>query len=68
VGDNAKIAAGAVVLREVPANATAVGIPAHVVKMNGVRVQDLDQIHIPDPVQQELEKIEQRLRRLEKRR
>ena len=67
IGDNAKIAAGAVVLKEVPANATAVGVPAHIVKMNGVRVQDLDQIHIPDPVAQELSKLERRIRVLERR-
>ena len=67
VGDNAKIAAGAVVLKEVPANATAVGVPARVVKMNGVRVPDLDQIHIPDPVAQELEKLNHRIKNLEKR-
>lgn len=55
VGDNAKIAANAVVLEAVPKNATAVGVPARVVRRNGVRVtQDLDQIHIPDPVAQEL--------------
>ena len=54
VGDNAKIAANAVVLDAVPANATAVGVPARVVRRNGVRVNDLDQIHIPDPVSQEL--------------
>lgn len=54
IGDNSKIAAGAVVLEEIPANATAVGVPAKVVKRDGVRVvQDLDQIHMPDPVEQE---------------
>ena len=54
IGDNSKIAAGAVVLEEIPANATAVGVPAKVVKLDGVRiVQDLDQIHMPDPVEQE---------------
>ena len=55
VGDNAKIAANAVVLEAVPANATAVGVPARVVRRGGVKVtQDLDHIHIPDPVSQEL--------------
>ena len=54
IGDNSKIAAGAVVLEEIPANATAVGVPAKVVKLDGVRiVQDLDQILMPDPVEQE---------------
>ena len=55
IGDNAKIAAGAVVLHEIPADSTAVGIPARVVRVGGERVaNDLDQIHIPDPVNQEL--------------
>ena len=40
-------------LEEVPPNCTAVGVPARVVKRDGVRVcNDLDQIHIPDPVSQ----------------
>ena len=56
VGDNSKIAAGAVVLNEVPPNSTAVGIPARVVKRDGVNVNDcdLDQIKIPDPISQQL--------------
>ena len=73
VGDNAKIAANAVVLEAIPANATAVGVPARVVKRDGVRVNDLDQIHIPDPVSQELcrqrakiEELEQKIEKLQK--
>ena len=55
IGNNVKIAANSVVLNEIPDNCTAVGAPAKVVKRNGVRIsQDLDQIHIPDPVSQEL--------------
>ncbi len=56
VGDNSKIAAGAVVLNEVPPNSTAVGIPARVVRRDGVNVTecDLDQIKIPDPITQQL--------------
>ncbi|MCH5207696.1 MAG: serine O-acetyltransferase [Oscillospiraceae bacterium] len=52
IGDNSKIAANAVVLEEVPPDCTAVGVPARVVKRNGIRVSnsDLDQVHIPDPV------------------
>ena len=43
VGKNAKIGAGSIVLKEVPANATVVGVPGRVVKINGVRLDDLDQ-------------------------
>ena len=52
IGDNSKIAANAVVLEEVPPNCTAVGVPARVVKRDGVRIanSELDQIHVPDPV------------------
>ncbi|MEG1426165.1 MAG: serine O-acetyltransferase EpsC [Oscillospiraceae bacterium] len=57
VGDNARVAAGAVVLDEVPPNATAVGVPARIVRLNGTRVSDLDQVHIADPVSQELCRI-----------
>ena len=55
IGDNVKVASGAVVLTELPDHSTAVGMPAKVVRVGGQRVADeLDQIHIPDPVQQEL--------------
>ena len=55
IGNNVTVAAGAVVLGELPDNSTAVGIPAKVVRVGGERVaNDLDQIHIPDPVAQEL--------------
>lgn len=50
VGKNAKVAAGAVVVRDVDPNATVVGIPGEVVRIDGERVDDLDQIHIPDPI------------------
>lgn len=52
IGDNSKIAANAVVLEEVPPNCTAVGVPARVVKRDGIKISnsELDQIHIPDPV------------------
>ena len=65
IGDNTKIAAGAVVLEEIPNNSTAVGIPAKVVRREGVKVDDLDQVHIPDPVAQEIDRLEARLAELE---
>lgn len=66
VGDNSRIAAGAVVLDEVPPNSTVVGVPARVVKREGVKVKPLDQIHIPDPVAQEICRLERRIFELEK--
>ncbi len=72
VGDNSKIAAGAVVLNEIPEGSTAVGMPARVVRREGAVpaescTSDLDQIHIPDPVAQELCRLQQRIAELEKR-
>lgn len=68
VGANSKIAAGAVVLNEVPENSTCVGVPARIVRINNERVdcRTLDQIHIPDPVSMELCKLQARLEKLEK--
>lgn len=67
VGDNSKIAAGAVVLDEIPENSTAVGIPARVIKRGEQKVvNDLDQVHIPDPVSQEFCRLHAKLEALEK--
>ncbi len=66
VGDNSQIAAGAVVLTEIPPNCTAVGVPAQVIKQNGQRIP-LDQIHIPNPVQQHIDALDARIRELEER-
>ena len=65
IGNNVRIAAGAVVLTDIPDNCTAVGVPAKVVRRDGERVQDLDQIHIPDPVVQEFARLEERIEQLE---
>lgn len=67
VGDNSKIAAGAVVLSEVPPCSTAVGVPARIIRHDGERVEnDIDQIHIPDPVSQQLTYLSDRISELEK--
>ncbi len=67
VGDNSRIAAGAVVLEEIPPNSTAVGAPARVVRQNGQKVcADMDQIHVQDPVSQEICRLKIRLEHLEK--
>lgn len=56
VGANSKIGAGSVVLNEVPPNSTVVGVPGHIVKRDNVRLpsDDLDQVHLPDPVQSDI--------------
>ena len=69
VGDNSRIASNAVVLSEIPPDATAVGVPARVVRIAGEKVDyagTVDQIHVTDPVQKELQAIQSRLEFLEK--
>ena len=66
VGDNSRVAAGAVVLEEVPPNSTVVGVPARVVRQDGKKVgHNLDQIHMPDPVKQKMDSLEARILELE---
>ena len=65
IGDNSRVAAGAVVLEEVPPNSTVVGIPARVVRQDGKKVGQLDQIHMPDPVKQKMDALESRINELE---
>ena len=62
VGDNSKIAANSVVLREVPPNCTVVGIPGHIVRVEG---EKLDHIHTPDPIALEIETLKARIAVLE---
>lgn len=70
VGDNSKIAAGAVVLSQVPPDSTCVGVPARIVKREGVRVNecaDLDQVTIPDPISMQMCTLSVHIAGLEKR-
>ena len=62
VGDGARIAANAVVLREVPPGATVVGVPGRIVRLCGDK---LDHIHTPDPVMLEIEELKRRMALLE---
>lgn len=66
IGKNSKVAAGAVVVRDVDPNCTVVGIPGAVVKIDGERVDDLDQIHIPDPLMSAIRKNQEKIEELEK--
>ena len=67
IGENSKIGAGSVVLNEVPPNSTVVGVPGRVVKQDNVKIprSDLDQVHLPDPIRNELEDIRRAIRELE---
>jgi len=66
VGENSKIGAGSVVLKEVPPNSTVVGIPGRVVKNNNIKVpcEDLDQ-SLPDVVSEEINKLKNKIKSLE---
>jgi serine O-acetyltransferase len=76
LGDNAKVGGGSVVVKDVPANATVVGVPARMVAKDGkpIRVvSDRPQVEMPDPtsdaiagVQRRLEQLERRLAELER--
>jgi len=73
IGDNSRIGAGSVVVKSVPPNATAVGVPAKVVSINGVRVEPLEHHKIPDPqlemfrqFQAELDELRKRVEVLER--
>ncbi len=71
VGDNSKIGAGAVVLKEVPPNCTVVGVPGRIVVKDNKKVKpctggiDLDQIGLPDPVAQEFSCMMKKIMELE---
>ena len=64
VGKNARIGAGSIVLKEVPPNATVVGVPGRIVKIGNERVDDLDQ-NLPDPTGDDIKRLEARIAALE---
>ncbi len=71
IGDHSKIGAGSVVLKEVPDHCTVVGVPGRIVKQNYKKVDeeklcDMDQVHLPNPVELEFDKLRKRLNELEK--
>ena len=66
VGRNAKVAAGAVVVKDVEPNSTVVGVPGRVVRIDGERIDDLDQIHIPDPIMNAIEANQIKIDELQK--
>ena len=69
VGENSKIGAGSVVLSEVPPNCTVVGVPGHIVKRDNVRIprNDMDHVHLPDPVWEDIKILQDENNRLRSR-
>ena len=69
VGSNSRIASNAVVLQEIPPDSTAVGVPAKVVRIAGKKVNyasEVDQIHVTDPISQELASLREQVEQLKK--
>lgn len=68
IGDNVKIGANSVVLKNVSANSTVIGVPARVIKTQGERLPDatMDHINLPDPINDRILALEQELIELRK--
>ena len=68
IGANSMIGAGSVVLNDVPPNSTVVGVPGRVVKRDNIRVPsaDLDQVHLPGPVMNDIQQLKETVARLVK--
>lgn len=66
IGAHSKIGAGSVVLKSVPPHSTVVGVPGRVVRQEGKRVADMDQVRLPDPIMEEFKRLNERIYELEK--
>ena len=66
IGENSKIGAGSVVLEEVPPNCTVVGVPGRIVRMDNRKIPrfDMDQVHLPDPVLEDIRRLHEENLRL----
>jgi serine O-acetyltransferase len=69
VGRNAKVGANTVVIEDVPPETTVVGNPGHPVRVEGRPVEgpDTDWIHLPDPIQEAIKELSDRIAKLERR-
>ena len=66
IGDNSYIGANAVVLRDVPANSTVVGVPGHITKQDGKKIDlMMDHVHVSDPIMQQMKELNKRIKALE---
>jgi serine O-acetyltransferase len=65
IGENSRVGAGSVVLRDVPPNSTVVGVPAHIIYRNGQRVLITDPHEVKDPLSDALIALADRVEELE---
>lgn len=65
IGENSKVGAGSVILKEVPPNSTVVGIPGKIVIANGIRVKDKLDHTLQDPISDEIKRLEQQIQELQ---
>ena len=59
VGDDVKIGAGSIVLNAIPPGCTVVGIPGRIVRRYGESTEDLDQVHLPDPIENDIRALQE---------
>lgn len=66
IGENSKIGAGSVVLKDVPSNSTVVGIPGRVVVQDGMKLkQDLNHCDLPDPMLDKVTEMEREIKKMQ---
>lgn len=67
IGDNSYIGSNAVVIKDVPANSTVVGVPGRITRQDGKKIDiKLDHIHVLDPLLQDIDELKERIKKLEK--
>ncbi|WP_255473844.1 serine O-acetyltransferase [Oceanobacillus sp. CFH 90083] len=65
IGENSKVGGGSVVLKNVPANSTVVGVPGQVVVQDGIRLnKDLDHQNVPDPIAEKCSDLQEQIKEL----
>jgi serine O-acetyltransferase len=67
IGNNSYVGANAVVIKDVPANSTVVGVPGRITKQDGKKIDlKLDHIHVLDPIMESINELKRRISHLEK--
>ncbi len=66
IGENARIGAGSVVLKEVPPNSTVVGIPGRIIVQDGIKMEPFNHHQMPDPIADKMKELEEEINELKK--